>query len=197
MRYPLHAFSSLAVAMERADIVAVAMDHADIVAADVHAEPMPNAEPPPPPAVPPAALPAGGAHAAAQAAAAAVREVYETQRKSQAVIVDGFVMIKHYISANGEVQHWRCEFVNKLKCPARGESVAGTTAVVMRQKYARHNHEPDATARKVQHMPPWPPKAEPTLVLGSQDPERSQGPSKAPRHGHSCHHRGPCIARSR
>ncbi|KAH7700530.1 hypothetical protein AAVH_32347 [Aphelenchoides avenae] len=61
-------------------------------------------------------------------------------------------MIKHYISANGEVQHWRCEFVNKLKCPARGESVAGTTAVVMRQKYARHNHEPDATARKVRKI---------------------------------------------
>ncbi|KAH7684639.1 hypothetical protein AAVH_40854, partial [Aphelenchoides avenae] len=130
------------------------MEQADVVAGDFRAEPMQDADPPPHPAVadPPPAQPAGGAHAAAQAAAAAVREVYETQMKSQAVVVDGFVMIKHTISLNGETQYWRCESVNKYKCNARGESVAGTTAVVMKPKYARHNHEPSVTALKVRKI---------------------------------------------
>lgn len=92
---------------------------------------------------------AGGRHAAAEAAAAAAREVFVTTKKRDAVVVNGFVMIKHFVSSNGRIQYWRCILVNKMKCNARVESVAGTTAVVMREKYNTHNHDPDATALKV------------------------------------------------
>lgn len=128
------------------------MDDAEPAVAAVHPDPIPDAAPAVAAVVP--EPPARAPRAPAQQAAAVAREVYQTSKKKEAVVVDGYVMIKHHVSVNALVQYWRCECVNSSKCNARGTSPVDSTAVVMREKYKDHNHEANVTALKVRSYTP-------------------------------------------
>lgn len=102
----------------------------------------------------PAIAPAAQAPAAGTVVWAVPRQCERaaTYRNKDAVIVDGYTMIMHKQTANGEKVYWRCQYVNKTKCLARGISDVGSYHVMMRAG-VHHNHDVNGVEIKVSKCP--------------------------------------------